>query len=54
MVSQINFFRDFGPQFGPKIKGGGGGSPAPPGPSPGSATVVAGSCKMESEKFSGT
>ena len=27
-------FRPFGPQFGPKIRGG----PGPPGPSPGSAT----------------
>ena len=30
-----SFFRPFGPQFGPKIWGGGAG---PPGPSPGSAT----------------
>ena len=32
-VEKKNFFRPLGPQFGPKIPGGG-----PPGPSPGSAT----------------
>ena len=44
-----NFFRPFGPQFGPKLRGGA----APPGPTPGSATEVGKFCiQLSRERLS--
>ena len=43
------FFRPFGPQLGPKIRGG----PGPPGPSPESATVNKCFCQVVSSHHVG-